>query len=102
MLHRFAVVALGVALVLLVWSAWKNRGGRIRMLAVLALVAYLCQAGIGAMVVFSRADALWAAAHVGFAAATWALLVVLSVIETLNTGERLEGEWHPQSEPLLN
>lgn len=102
MLHRFAVVALGVSLVLLAWTAWTSRGGRVRTLALLALVAYLCQAGIGAMVVMSRADSLWAAGHVLFAAATWAFLVALSVIESLNTAERLEGEWRVQSEPLLN
>ncbi len=102
MLHRFAVVALGVSLLLLVWSAWSNRSGTIRSLALVALVLYLCQAGVGAMVVFSGADALWGAAHVGFAAATWAVMIILSVIESMNTAERLEGEWRPQSEPLLN
>ncbi len=102
MLHRFAVAALGVSLVLLVWSAWRQRSGGIRLLALLALASYLGQAGIGAGVVLSGAAEGWAAAHVGVAATTWGLLVVLSVIETLNTAERLEGEWRPQSEPLLN
>ncbi|MEP7293372.1 MAG: COX15/CtaA family protein, partial [Chloroflexota bacterium] len=102
MLHRFAVAALGATLLLLVWQARAHRGGRIRQLATLALVGYLFQAGIGAMVVFSGADALWMAGHVGFAAATWALLVALCVIETLNTAERMEGAWRPQSEALLN
>jgi len=102
MMHRFAVVALGISLALLVWSAWTSRSGRARTLATLALVAYLCQAGVGAMVVFSRAEDIWGAAHVGFAAVTWALLIVLSVVETSNTAERLEGEWQAQSEPLLN
>jgi heme A synthase len=73
---------------------------------VLALVGYLLQAGVGAMVVLSRAAEIWAAGHVGFAAATWALLVALLVIETSNTStataERLEGEWRAQSEALLN
>jgi heme A synthase len=102
MLHRFAVVALGVTLALLVVSAWKNRSGTSRLLTVLALAAYLSQAAIGAGVVYSAAASVWAAAHVLFAAITWALLVVLSVIESLNTAEGFEGEWHPQSEPLLN
>ncbi len=102
MLHRFAVVALGVSLILLIWSAWTRRSGRIRTWAALALVFYLCQAGVGAMVVLSGADALWSAAHVGFAAATWAALIVLSVIELMNTAERWENEWQPQSGPLLN
>ncbi|MCC6802954.1 MAG: heme A synthase [Anaerolineae bacterium] len=102
MFHRFAVVALGLSLLLLVWSAWKNRGGTSRLLPVLALAAYLAQAGVGAGVVFSGAASVWAAGHVLFAAVTWAFMVALSVIETLNSAERLEGEWHPQSEPLLN
>lgn len=102
MLHRFAVAALGVTLALLVWQAWAHRGGRVRQLAVLALTGYLAQAGIGAMVVFSGADAWWMAGHVTFAAATWAFLVTLSVIESSNTTERMEGEWRPQSEALLN
>ncbi len=102
MMHRFAVVALGVSLLLLVGSAWANRSGWARRLALLALVAYLCQAGIGAGVVLSGASALWGAGHVGFAAATWALLVTLSVIELLNTAERLEGEWRAHSEALLS
>jgi heme A synthase len=100
MVHRFAVGALGVSLALLIWSAWKNRSGQMRRLTVFAGVMYLCQAGIGALFVLSRAEALWGAAHVGFAAVTWVLLVVLSVIESLNTSERLEGAWQPHSEPL--
>jgi heme A synthase len=100
MLHRFAVAGLGLALVLLVWSAFRNRRpGNARLLAVGALVAYLAQAGIGAMYVISSADALWGAAHVGFAAATWALLVSLSVIESMNSREsETVTEW--QSSPL--
>jgi heme A synthase len=102
MMHRFAVLALGVTLLLLVWQASAQRGGRIRQLAVFAGVAYLAQAGVGAMVVFSSADAFWMAGHVGFAAATWAFLVALCVIETSNTAERLESQWQPQSEALQN
>lgn len=102
MLHRFAVAALGVTLLLLVWQAWTQRGGRIRQLAMFALAAYFAQAGVGAMVVLSGAEAWWMAAHVGFAAATWAFLVTLCVIETSNTAERLESEWRPQSEALVN
>lgn len=100
MLHRFAVAALGLALLLVVWSAFKNRRkGSARLLAVGALIAYLTQAGIGAMYVLSGASPLWGAAHVGFAAATWALLVSLSVIESMNNREsETLTEW--QSSPL--
>jgi cytochrome c oxidase assembly protein subunit 15 len=105
MLHRVAVLGLGVALGLVVWMAYRQRPtGSVRLLSVLALALFLVQAGIGALYVFSAAAPLWGAAHVGFAAATWALLVGLSVIETLNTRaiDVQEDRWQPQSEPLLN
>lgn len=105
MLHRFSVAALGISLILLVWSAWKNRhDGLSRRLSVFALVMYLAQAGVGALFVLTSADALWGAAHVGFAAATWALLVALSTVESLNhqSTELSESEWQQQSKPLPN
>lgn len=100
MMHRFAVVGLGIALVFLVWSAFSRRRERIiRWLSGGALVAYLAQAGIGALYVFSSADAVWGAAHVGFAAATWALLVALSVIEMMNSREREPlSEWQSKAQ----
>jgi heme A synthase len=102
MMHRFAVAGLGLALVLLVWSAYRNRqAGNVRFLAAGALVLYLAQAGIGALFVASRAEPVWGAAHVGFAAATWTLLVALTVIETMNSREsETLAEW--QSKPLPN
>jgi heme A synthase len=102
MFHRFAVAGLGLALVLLVWQAAQNhRTGLARGLTVGALLAYLAQAGIGALYVFSSAAPLWGAAHVGFAATTWALLVALSVIETMNNREKEPvTEW--QSKALSN
>lgn len=100
MMHRFAVAGLGLALALVVWKAFASRKeGSARLLAVGALVAYLAQAGIGALYVLSSASPLWGAAHVGFAAATWALLVSLSVIESMSSLEsETVTEW--QSTPL--
>lgn len=86
MFHRFAVLALGVSLVLLVVQVWRNRDGLTRQLAVAAFVIFLMQAGIGAMYVISVAGAFWGAAHVGMAASTWALLIILSIIEAVNVG----------------
>jgi cytochrome c oxidase assembly protein subunit 15 len=105
MMHRFAVLALGISLVILVrYAARYRRDNGIRWLAALALTAYLAQVGVGAMFVISRAGGVWGAAHVGLAAATWALLVALSVVETLNTREVSEehtkSQWKPQSELL--
>ncbi len=105
MLHRYAVLALGISLVILMWHVVRYRSnGSVRLLAALALVAYLAQAGVGAMFVVSRAAAVWGAAHVGLASATWALLVILSVVETLNirevSDEQTESQWKPQSELL--
>jgi cytochrome c oxidase assembly protein subunit 15 len=105
MIHRFAVLALGISLAILTWHVVRYRPDScVRRLAVLALVAYVIQVGVGAMFVLSRAGGAWGAAHVGLASATWGLLVVLSVLETLNTRavaeEQTESQWKPRSEPL--
>lgn len=101
MLHRFAVLAFAVSLVLLVWQVYKNRQDALsRGLAVGALVVYLMQAVVGALYVLSVAGATWGALHVGLAATTWALLVILSAVEAMNAGHLVvKGEaWKPQSE----
>jgi heme A synthase len=105
MIHRLAVLALGISLAVLVRYVVRYRlDSSLRRLVVLALILYLAQAGVGAMFVLSRAGSLWGAAHVGLASATWALLVVLGVLETLNTREvseeQTEAQWKPRSEPL--
>ncbi|MCU0510934.1 MAG: COX15/CtaA family protein [Anaerolineae bacterium] len=105
MIHRFAVGALGVTLLILVWQVYRQRTeALVRGLAAGALLAYLLQAGVGALYVLSVAGAEWGAAHVGMAAVTWGLLVVLSTVEALNTGEirksrETSGEWNIQSNP---
>ncbi|MDL1900656.1 heme A synthase [Anaerolineae bacterium CFX9] len=106
MFHRFAVLALGVALVLLIWQAYAARSSRaIRILAAASLAAYLMQAGIGAMYVIERAAPIWGASHVAFAAVTWGLLVALSAIDLMNSRDK-QGEnasqWQPQSTPAAN
>lgn len=88
MTHRFAVVALGIVLVMLVWYIRRTRpesSQLTRRFALWALVAYALQAGVGAMYVISGAAVIWGAAHVGLAALTWGLLVSMSVIESMNT-----------------
>lgn len=90
MFHRIAVVALGVALVLLVWQVLRNRSSRqIRLLAMGALGLYLAQALVGALFVWTQAHPIWGAAHVGLAAGTWSLLVVLCTVEILNSGKAI-------------
>lgn len=107
MLHRVAVVSLGIALLFTLGYAFSLRAGGVsRTYALLALVAYLAQAGIGALYVFSAAAPLWGALHVLFAALTWGALVALSLVELLNSraasGET-EGTWHSQlSNPVRN
>lgn len=96
MFHRFAVLALGVSLVLLVYQVLRHRGGLARQLAAGAFIVYLAQAAVGAMYVISVAGAFWGAAHVGMAATTWALLLTLSVVEAINVGHiqiRKGEEW---------
>ncbi|NWF68050.1 MAG: heme A synthase [Chloroflexi bacterium] len=105
MTHRVAVLALGVTLALLLWNVWRQRqGALLRRLALGALLLYLAQAGVGALFVLTTAAPLWGAAHVGLAATTWALLVVLSVIEAINTRVVVveESAWQVQSETISN
>lgn len=86
MLHRFAVVGLGIALILLVWQAFRQRTDRtVRGLAVAALLMFFMQAGIGAGYVLTSAAPFWGAAHVTFASVTWALLIALSTVDYANT-----------------
>lgn len=88
MTHRYAVAALGLTLGLLVWYIYRERTTQsVKTLTVLALVAYLLQAGVGALYVLTSASVWTGVLHVALAATTWALLVSLSVLETLNSRE---------------
>lgn len=109
MIHRFAVGGLGLTLLLLVWYVWQARPSRlISLLAMGALAAYLLQAAVGALFVWTSASPLWGTVHVGLAATTWALLVALSTIDTLNSREHPEqveqkdALWTSQSEAATN
>ena len=98
MFHRFAVLALGVLLVVVLWYVFRQRQTRAaRWMAVTALLLYLAQAAIGAFFVLSLGTPLWGALHVGMAACTWGALVALSVIETMNIQTQVQ--WQPQSGP---
>jgi heme A synthase len=93
MFHRASVLGLGVAQVLLVWQVFHHRQSpRLKWLSVVALVIYLAQAAVGALFVLSAAAPIWGAAHVGMAAATWGLLVVVSIMEWQNTRQAAEFE----------
>ncbi|MEZ4667401.1 MAG: COX15/CtaA family protein [Anaerolineae bacterium] len=81
MVHRYAVTALGISLLVLLIYVYRDRTNpRVRSLALAALMAYLAQAAVGAMFVMSRAGAGLGALHVGLAATTWGLLVILATI----------------------
>ena len=85
MLHRFSVAAQALTIAILVWQILQNRADPlIRQIALAAGAAYLLQIATGAMFIFSIASPEWGVVHVGLAAATWGLLVILAVIETLN------------------
>jgi heme A synthase len=102
MTHRFAVAALGITLLILAWYVYRARqNARMRTLAVLAVVVFFAQAGVGAMYVLTSGAALWGAAHVGLAATTWALLLVLSMTEWMNTRVGEEVTWKTQSQASL-
>lgn len=105
MLHRFAVVALGVALVLMIWQIIQaGRDRALRRVAIWAFVIYLAQAGVGAIFVLTQAGRVWGATHVGLAATTWALLVVLSIMEYLrsSTSRQDTMAWQSQSKIAAN
>lgn len=97
MMHRFAVAGLGLALLLLVWYVRREReNSLLRQLALAALVLYLLQAGVGALFVWTSAASIWGATHVGLASLTWAALVAVSAIDTLNSLQDVK-VWTPQS-----
>ncbi|MBL8160728.1 MAG: COX15/CtaA family protein [Anaerolineae bacterium] len=102
MTHRFAVLAFGIALCLLVYFVYRDRRNpRVRLLAVIALLTYLTQSAVGALFVVTGAAPIWGAAHVGLAASAWAVLVVLSAVEWMNSREgSVEAIWKPRSEAL--
>jgi heme A synthase len=88
MAHRYAVAALGLTILLLVWYILRTREDRAeRSLAILAVVVYFAQAVVGAFYVLTQAAAWAGATHVGLAATTWALLICLCALETLNSRE---------------
>lgn len=103
MLHRFAVGALGITILILIWQVMKNRSEPFVKQIVLATgFVYLLQVGVGAMFVISVAGPEWGAAHVGLASTTWSLLIILAVVETMNNQQvmisRKTSEWQPLSE----
>ena len=85
MIHRLAVAAMSLTILLLLRQVYRNRQeNRIKRIALAIGLAYLLQVGAGAMFVFSVAGPGWGALHVGLAAAVWGLLVALATIENLN------------------
>jgi heme A synthase len=107
MLHRFAVVGLGLCLLLLVWQVFQNRrGGAVRIFVIASLVMYLVQSLVGAFFVWASAAPEWGVLHVTLASLTWAMLVVVSVIEYLSSrklSDQRDGTlWTSQSEAILN
>lgn len=106
MMHRYAVVGLGLMLLMLVYYVRKARNKPVvRRLADGAFAVYLSQAVVGAFFVWSDAAAVWGATHVGLAATTWALLVGVCAVDTLNSRAREDREaiiWILQSETATN
>ena len=103
MIHRFAVGALGITILILVWQIMKSRSEPlVKQVAMATGILYLLQVGVGAMFVISVAGPEWGAAHVGLASATWSLLVILAVVETMNNLQAqrngAENGWQPLSE----
>ncbi len=87
MLHRLAVGALGVMLVVLLIQALRTHVTRTsRNAVIIALALYLIQAALGAAVVLVYGRewlVVVRSLHVTFAAATWAVMVIVSAISWL-------------------
>lgn len=90
-IHRFAVASLGVTLLLLTWYVRRFRDKRLLFLSLGAFGAYLSQALVGALFVWTEAKPIWGVAHVAFASITWALLVALCTVDTLRGPQGSEG-----------
>lgn len=85
MIHRFAVGALGITVLILVWQVMQDRKETlVRQIAIAIGVVYLLQIAVGGLFVISVAGPEWGAAHVGLASITWGLLVILAVVEMMN------------------
>ncbi|MCY4538666.1 MAG: COX15/CtaA family protein [Chloroflexi bacterium] len=85
MIHRLAVAAMGLTVLILLRQVFKKRQERlVKQIALAIVLVFLLQVGAGAAFVFSIAAAEWGAIHVGLAATVWGLLVVLATIESLN------------------
>ncbi|MFW5748961.1 MAG: COX15/CtaA family protein [Chloroflexota bacterium] len=111
MMHRLAVAGLGLTLVMLAYYVTRARPqGLVRRLSYSALAAYLAQAAVGAFFVWSEAASVWGATHVGMAAVTWALLVAVCAVDTLNSRQpdnlteynQESRAWKPQSETAIS
>lgn len=105
-IHRYAVVGLGIAVILLGVYVFRSRQSTlIRTLTLTAVGFYFAQALVGAAFVLTAALPIWGVLHVGFAAMTWATLVGVCVVDTLNSHEVVsqteESTWKLQSEHSL-
>lgn len=85
MIHRLSAAAMSITLLILLRQVYHKRRQRlIRRLVLGAALAQALQIGVGALFVISAAGRAWGAAHVGLAAAVWALLVTLAAIERID------------------
>jgi protoheme IX farnesyltransferase len=82
MIHRFIVAAASILMVILLVRAWRTQRSRLAVYppAVLTVVFFFCQAYIGMLKTTHNFPPFLLALHVATAAATWAALVVLTVL----------------------
>jgi heme a synthase len=80
-IHRLLALLLGLLLVALLFSAWKERASApvVLRLASLALVVYIVQAMVGAANAWTNLAELARASHLAVGALLWVVLVVLSI-----------------------
>jgi heme A synthase len=80
-LHRLLALCAGLALVALVWSAWRARKGApfVASLAAAALGVYILQALIGAANVWTELSDFVSALHLAVGTLLWLLLAVVGL-----------------------
>ncbi|HWO72665.1 MAG TPA: COX15/CtaA family protein [Dehalococcoidia bacterium] len=78
-LHRLLALLLGLTLVAMLWSAWRERSRTLLLFAGGAMAVYAVQALIGAANIWTELADEVSAAHLAFAELLWALLAILNV-----------------------
>lgn len=98
MTHRFIVGATSIMMIILFTQAWRTQRNRLGTYpaAAVTVVLFFCQAYIGALKTTHNFPVFLLALHVATAAATWAALVVLTVLAGVSASTNDDTEAPPK------